>query len=197
MVAGVFFGKQYGVLDYAAVLLLCVGLVCFTLADAAAASAAVSAFGVTLMATSTVADAVRLNLSETLMDANGYGRSVNELLFVSETMGAVLALPLTLFNGEWWRALAYFPAHHDVLWQLLLMGVLAFFGGVCQMQLVHLTNAFYVSLFGIGRMVLTIAASFVVFRKTVSPMHVLGASMFVLGLVLRSWASKLPVKSKR
>jgi drug/metabolite transporter (DMT)-like permease len=198
MVAGLLFGKRYGVLDYAAVLLLCVGLVCFTLADAAAASAAVSIFGVTLMATSTLADAVRLNLSESLMDTKSHARSVNELLFVSEAVGAVLVLPLTLLNGEWWRAIAYFPDHRGVLGELLLMGVLAFFGGVCQMQLVHLTNAFYVSLFGIGRMVLTISASFVVFRKPVLPMHWLGASLFVGGLMLRSWASKLPVnKAKR
>lgn len=186
MLAGVFFGKRYAAVDYAAVLLLCSGLVCFTMADAAAASGVVSGVGVALMAASTAADAVRLNLGETIMDASRYGRSVNELLFCSEIVGAALALPLLLINGEWWRALAYFPEHPDALGQLLLMGVLAFLGGVCQMQLVQLTNAVVVSLLGIGRMVLAIAASFVLFGKPVLLMHGVGVTLFVLGLVLRA-----------
>ncbi len=189
MLAGAFFGKRYSALDYAAVLLLCSGLVCFTLADAAAASAAVSGVGVALMAASTAADAVRLNLSESIMDASQYGRSVNELLFCSEIVGAALALPLLLVNGEWWRAVAYFGEHADVLGQLLLMGVLAFLGGVCQMQLVQLTSAVVVSLLGITRMVLAIAMSFVLFRKPVLLMHGVGVTLFAVGLALRSRAA--------
>jgi drug/metabolite transporter (DMT)-like permease len=73
---------------------------------------------------------------------------------------------------------------------------MAFLGGLCQMQLVRLTSAFAVSLFGIGRMVLTIVASFVLFHKSVLRLHVLGASLFVLGLYLRSHASAV-AKTKK
>jgi drug/metabolite transporter (DMT)-like permease len=196
MVAGVFFGKSYGALDYAVVLLMCIGLICFTLADAAAASAPFELFGVLMMAVSTSADAVRLNLSEKLMDVNGAARSVNELLFYSEAIGFAIVLPLTLLDGELWRALSYFPDNYDVLGELLLMGLMAFLGGLCQMQLVQRTSAFAVSLFGIGRRVLTIVASFVLFHKSVLRLHVLGASLFVLGLYLRSHASAVSMQKQ-
>lgn len=189
MLAGLFFGRSYGVFDYVVVFLLCIGLICFTLADAAAASAPFEFYGVAMMAVSTSADALRLNLSESLMDVNGAARPVNELLFYSEAIGVLIVLPLTLLNDELWRAASYFPANVDVFGELLLMCVMAFLGGLCQMQLVYRTSAFAVSLFGIGRMVTAIVASFILFHKSVLRLHILGASFFVLGLYLRSHGS--------
>lgn len=101
MLAGVMFGTKFDALDYAVTALLCVGLICFTQADAqsslgfsavgrplrARARAATSratliacGAGVALMALSVSADALRLTLSERVLNSKLNARSVGELV---------------------------------------------------------------------------------------------------------------------
>ena len=204
MLAGALFGRVYSWADYGVTLLLCLGVICFTQADATT-SPAFELGGVLMLALSTSSDALRLNLSESLMSATGAAavsrrhvgpRSVFELLFYSESIGLLLVLPIVLLSGELRSAAAYFSEQPQVLGLLALMGGLAFLGGLAMMQFVQQTSAYALSLVGIARMLFSISLSIVLYRKTIVYLHVLGTLLCALGLYGRTLIKKQATGSK-
>ena len=147
-----------------------------------------------MLSLSTTADAVRLNLSESLMTSDTSGRSrrtaaprsVYELLYYSEVIGCLLVMPVVLLSGELLRASDYFAAHQGALPLLLLMGALAFAGALSMMSFVQQTSAYALSLVGIVRMLCSISLSVVLYSKPLTRNHVLGALLCAAGLALRA-----------
>jgi len=178
-------GKRYSLADCCAALLLCLGLVGFTLFDAErAAGQSSSPVGVALLLFAVSCDSVQVILQERMLRARP---DLTPMHVMAHTNGfAFLVLASFLVGrGEWGVAPSSLP------WaSLLFYGASAWVGVCAFIALTREWGATAAVLATNTRKVATVALSFVLFPKPLSRGFALSGGLVCTGIYLHSWARR-------
>lgn len=181
-----FYGKRYSRKEYLVMVVLVAGLVLFMQADASA-SPEFNPVGVLLVCFSLMVDAGTINLQEYVFSQ--FNTDEEEMIFMSYAGGSCLLLLICMATGEINQGLAFLQHKDDVTHVLLIIVVFAacgFCGVSCVTALTKRFGALTAALTTTARKAVTIMLSFVLFPKPIGLGHVVGAVLFVSGLVCKS-----------
>eukprot|EP01087_Luapelamoeba_hula_P002951 TRINITY_DN1277_c0_g1_i3.p1 TRINITY_DN1277_c0_g1~~TRINITY_DN1277_c0_g1_i3.p1 ORF type:complete len:359 (+),score=30.30 TRINITY_DN1277_c0_g1_i3:1454-2530(+) len=176
--------KRYNMQQYAATVLLIVGLVLFSKADAAT-SASFSMFGVLCSIVNSCSLAFKSNMQEHIL---GPGIHTLEVAFWGNFVAVVVLVPYLLFSGELVGALAYTDARTHLM--IMIQFFFNYLGSVTTLEVIALSGSFTGSVVSSTRQVLSVLLSFFLFAKPFTTRHMLATAVFFGGLLLYIWSTK-------
>ena len=174
-------GRRYSAYDHIAAVLLCIGLVGFTLADAGSKSSGKgsSPIGIALLVFAVSCDAVQILLSERMLRSNPHMTPMHVNLYTN-SFAFVGVFGALLSSGELSKAPASIP------WGMLAMsGTLSWVGVCCFIQLTRSHTGTVAVITTNMRKLLTIVLSFLIFPKELPPGFLLSSGAVVAGVAVR------------
>ena len=188
---GLLLRKRYSRYDQLAAVLLCAGLVGFTLADAAGKSGrASSPLGVGVLLFAVSCDAVQVLLSERMLKGWAHLTPMHVMLY---TNGFAF---LAVLGGIWITGeLEVVPPSLPWL-DLIVYGATSFFGVTCFMGLTRLWGATAAVVATNARKILTVVLSFIIFPKPLGVSHVLSGFAIIGGVALHSYSRRAGKESQ-
>ncbi|KAK0419253.1 hypothetical protein QR680_014039 [Steinernema hermaphroditum] len=179
-------GKRYGLLDFAAVLLMTLGLTIFSYGDMKAAPN-YDWRGYLMISGALVADAVIGNVQEKAM--KGYKAGNNEVVLYSYSLGSLYLLFGTVVSGEFWNAFWFFLEHPlQTYGYSLIFSVLGYLGVNVVLTLVRTTGALTAVTVTTLRKAVTIALSFLLFSKPFVASYAVGGAIVLFGIYINLYA---------
>lgn len=192
-------GKKFTALQYAAALVMGMGLAVLTAADVFDSKRKVPLdhgvgadsewsrelgpfVGPILLAISTVFDSIIPNLQEQLLQTARVKTS--EMILISNLVMCVVLVAYTTYSGELRSAWEYCAHNGKASGLLLCQGLSAYLGLRCYLAIIRDHGGVVGVLLANGRKVMTIILSFVLFAKPFNERHVVGLVLVFAGVYL-------------
>ncbi|GAQ81749.1 UDP-N-acetylglucosamine (UAA) transporter family [Klebsormidium nitens] len=182
--------------DYVAALSLVLGLIAFTLADAAS-SPRFHTLGVVMVLTALVLDAFMNNFTEAIF-ATAPRTSQTEMLYCTTIVGIPFLVVPMVATGEATKAWSAGLAHPYVYAALIADAFATYIGQLAILSMVALFGAGTTAMVTTLRKAVSILLSYAIFTKPLLGKHVLGLILMGFGILLKGLPQEiaLPRKSR-
>ncbi|KAI3444624.1 hypothetical protein Pfo_001289 [Paulownia fortunei] len=184
--------RKYPPHEYVSAVLLVVGLILFTLADAQT-SPNFSGIGVLMVSGALIMDAFLGNLQEAIFTMNPE-TTQTEMLFCSTLVGMPFLIPPMLFTGELFKAWDSCSQHLYVYGVLVFEAMATFIGQVSVLSLIALFGAATTAMVTTARKAVTLLLSYLIFTKPLTEQHGTGLLLIAMGIVLKMLPDSKPSK---
>ncbi|XP_051124133.1 UDP-galactose/UDP-glucose transporter 4-like [Andrographis paniculata] len=175
--------RKYPPQEYVSAVLLVVGLILFTLADAQT-SPNFSILGVLMVSGALIMDAFLGNLQEAIFTMNPETTQM-EMLFCSTLVGMPFLIPPMLITGELFTAWNSCSEHLYVYGVLVFEAMATFIGQVSVLSLIALFGAATTAMVTTARKAVTLLLSYLIFTKPLTGQHGSGLLLISMGIVLK------------
>ncbi|KVH95463.1 UDP-galactose/UDP-glucose transporter 2-like [Cynara cardunculus var. scolymus] len=175
--------RKYPLHEYVSAVLLVVGLILFTLADANS-SPNFSLIGVVMVCGSLIMDSFLGNLQEAIFTINPYTTQM-EMLFCSTVVGLPFLVPPMIITGELFKAWHSCYEHPYIYGVLVFESVATFIGQVSVLSLVALFGAATTAMVTTARKAVTLLLSYMIFTKPLTDQHGSGLILIAMGVILK------------
>ncbi|CAI9770247.1 unnamed protein product [Fraxinus pennsylvanica] len=175
--------RKYPPHEYISAVLLVVGLILFTLADAHT-SPNFSVIGVLMVSGALIMDAFLGNLQEAIFTMNP-ATTQTEMLFCSTLVGMPFLIPPMLFTGELFKAWSSCSQHPYVYGVLVFEAMATFIGQVSVLSLIALFGAASTAMVTTARKAVTLLLSYLIFTKPLTEQHGSGLLLMSMGNILK------------
>ncbi|KAL4188168.1 hypothetical protein AMTRI_Chr09g42730 [Amborella trichopoda] len=175
--------RKYPLHEYVSAVLLVVGLILFTLADANT-SPNFSILGVIMVSGALVMDSFLGNLQEAIFLMNPE-TSQMEMLFCSTVVGLPFLIPPMLLTGELFRAWNSCSQHLYVYGVLVFEAMATFVGQVSVLSLIAIFGAATTAMITTARKAVTLLLSYIIFTKPLTEQHGTGLLLIAMGIALK------------
>ncbi|KAI3925717.1 hypothetical protein MKX01_003276 [Papaver californicum] len=187
--------RKYPPHEYIAAILLVIGLIMFTLADANT-SPNFSMLGVIMVSGALIMDAFLGNLQEAIFTMNPE-TSQTEMLFCSTVVGLPFLIPPMLLTGEIFKAWNACYEHPYVYGVLVFEAMATFIGQVSVLSLIAIFGAATTAMITTARKAVTLLLSYLIFTKPLTEQHGTGLILIAMGIVLKMLPeNKIPTLNK-
>ncbi|OIV98751.1 hypothetical protein TanjilG_24922 [Lupinus angustifolius] len=187
--------RKYPLHEYISAILLVVGLILFTLADAQT-SPNFSVIGVAMISGALVMDSFLGNLQEAIFTMNPETTQM-EMLFCSTIVGLPFLIPPMLFTGELFKAWTSCAQHPYVYGVLVFEAMATFIGQVSVLSLIALFGAATTAMITTARKAVTLLLSYLIFTKPLTEQHGSGLLLIAMGITLKMLPENKPISTKR
>ncbi|KAK7340206.1 hypothetical protein VNO77_20903 [Canavalia gladiata] len=188
--------RKYPVHEYISAILLVVGLILFTLADAQT-SPNFSVIGVIMISGALVMDSFLGNLQEAIFTMNPETTQM-EMLFCSTVMGLPFLVPPMLFTGELFKAWTSCSQHPYVYGVLVFEAMATFIGQVSVLSLIAIFGAATTAMITTARKAVTLLLSYLIFTKPLTEQHGSGLLLIAMGITMKMLPdNNKPTNTKR
>jgi adenosine 3'-phospho 5'-phosphosulfate transporter B3 len=175
--------RKYPPHEYLSAVLLVIGLIFFTLADANS-SPNFSIIGVVMVSGALIMDAFLGNLQEAIFTVNPETTQM-EMLFCSTVMGMPFLIPPMILTGELFTAWSSCSQHLYVYGVLIFEAMATFIGQVSVLSLIALFGAANTAMVTTARKAVTLLLSYMIFTKPLTEQHVTGLLLITMGIVMK------------
>ncbi|GLT62214.1 hypothetical protein SLA2020_348680 [Shorea laevis] len=175
--------RKYPAHEYISALLLVVGLILFTLADAQT-SPNFSVLGVLMVTGALVMDSFLGNLQEAIFTMNPETTQM-EMLFCSTVVGLPFLIPPMLLTGELFKAWSSCSQHLYVYGVLVFEALATYVGQVSVLSLVAIFGAATTAMVTTARKAVTLLLSYLIFTKPLTEQHGTGLLLIAMGITLK------------
>ncbi|KAG4992745.1 hypothetical protein AAZX31_09G242400 [Glycine max] len=175
--------RKYPLHEYISAILLVVGLILFTLADAQT-SPNFSMIGVIMISGALVMDSFLGNLQEAIFTMNPETTQM-EMLFCSTVVGLPFLIPPMLFTGELFKAWTSCSQHPYVYGVLVFEAMATFIGQVSVLSLIAIFGAATTAMITTARKAVTLLLSYLIFTKPLTEQHGSGLLLIAMGITLK------------
>ncbi|CAN1332381.1 UDP-galactose/UDP-glucose transporter 4 [Linum perenne] len=176
--------RKYPAHEYVSALLLVVGLILFTLADAKT-SPNFSVLGVVMISGALVMDSFLGNLQEAIFTMNPETTQM-EMLFCSSIVGLPFLIPPMILTGELFKAWTSCSQHPYVYGVLVFEAMATFIGQVSVLSLIALFGAATTTMqITTARKAVTLLLSYLIFTKPLTEQHGTGLLLIAMGITLK------------
>ncbi|XP_061339908.1 UDP-galactose/UDP-glucose transporter 2-like [Gastrolobium bilobum] len=175
--------RKYPMHEYISAILLVVGLILFTLADAHT-SPNFSVIGVIMITGALVMDSFLGNLQEAIFTMNPETTQM-EMLFCSTVVGLPFLIPPMLFTGELFKAWTSCSQHPYVYGVLVFEAMATFIGQVSVLSLIAIFGAATTAMITTARKAVTLLLSYLIFTKPLTEQHGSGLLLIAMGITLK------------
>ncbi|XP_071726738.1 UDP-galactose/UDP-glucose transporter 2-like [Rutidosis leptorrhynchoides] len=175
--------RKYPPREYFSAVLLVVGLILFTLADANT-SPNFSIIGVVMVTGALIMDSFLGNLQEAIFTINRDTTQI-EMLFCSTVVGTPFLVPPMLVTGELFRAWKSCYENPYVYGVLVFEAVATFVGQVSVLSLIAMFGAATTALVTTARKAITLLLSYIIFTKPMSEQHAVGLILITAGIMMK------------
>ncbi|XP_039062499.1 UDP-galactose/UDP-glucose transporter 2-like [Hibiscus syriacus] len=182
--------RKYPIHEYISALLLVIGLILFTIADAQT-SPNFSIFGVIMISAALIMDAFLGNVQEAIFTVNP-GTSQTEMLFCSTVVGIpFLLLPMILTRELFsaWNACYQHPYVYGVL---VLEAMATYVGQVSVLSLIAIFGAATTAMITTARKAVTLFLSYIIFTKPLTEQHGSGLLLISMGIIMKTLPDNKP-----
>ncbi|CAL5381725.1 unnamed protein product [Camellia sinensis] len=184
--------RKYPPHEYISAVLLVVGLILFTLADAQT-SPNFSVIGVLMVSGALVMDAFLGNLQEAIFTMNPE-TTQTEMLFCSTVVGMPFLIPPMLVTGELFKAWSSCSQHPYVYAVLIFEAMATFVGQVSVLSLIAIFGAATTAMVTTARKAVTLLLSYLIFTKPLTEQHGSGLLLISMGILLKLLPDNKPHK---
>ncbi|CAL5382873.1 unnamed protein product [Camellia sinensis] len=184
--------RKYPPHEYISAVLLVVGLILFTLADAQT-SPNFSVIGVLMVSGALVMDAFLGNLQEAIFTTNPE-TTQTEMLFCSTVVGMPFLIPPMLVTGELFKAWSSCSQHPYVYAVLIFEAMATFVGQVSVLSLIAIFGAATTAMVTTARKAVTLLLSYLIFTKPLTEQHGTGLLLISMGILLKLLPDNKPHK---
>ncbi|KAI8025118.1 UDP-galactose/UDP-glucose transporter 4 [Camellia lanceoleosa] len=184
--------RKYPPHEYISAVLLVVGLILFTLADAQT-SPNFSMIGVLMVSGALVMDAFLGNLQEAIFTTNPE-TTQTEMLFCSTVVGMPFLIPPMLVTGELFKAWSSCSQHPYVYAVLIFEAMATFVGQVSVLSLIAIFGAATTAMVTTARKAVTLLLSYLIFTKPLTEQHGTGLLLISMGILLKLLPDNKPHK---
>ncbi|GFY99612.1 UDP-N-acetylglucosamine (UAA) transporter family [Actinidia rufa] len=184
--------RKYPPHEYVSAVLLVVGLILFTLADAQT-SPNFSMIGVVMVSGALVMDAFLGNLQEAIFTMNPETTQM-EMLFCSTLVGMPFLIPPMIVTGELFKAWNSCYQHPYVYGVLIFEAMATFVGQVSVLSLIAIFGAATTAMVTTARKAVTLLLSFLIFTKPLTEQHGTGLLLISMGIAMKLLPDKKPPK---
>eukprot|EP00261_Vitis_vinifera_P011747 XP_002282676.2 PREDICTED: UDP-galactose/UDP-glucose transporter 4 isoform X1 [Vitis vinifera] len=189
--------RKYPFHEYVSAVLLVVGLILFTLADAQT-SPNFSSIGVLMISGALVMDSFLGNLQEAIFTMNPETTQM-EMLFCSTVVGFPFLLVPMILTGELFKAWNSCLQHPYVYGVLVFEAMATFVGQVSVLSLIAMFGAATTAMITTARKAVTLLLSYMIFTKPLTEQHGTGLLLIAMGIILKmlpdTQAPKRPTSS--
>jgi len=175
--------RKYPVHEYVSAVLLVVGLIVFTLADAQT-SPNFNVLGVIMVSGALIMDSFLGNLQEAIFKMNP-ATSQMEMLFCSTAVGLPLLIIPMVLTGELFRAWTSCSQHLYVYLVLIFEAMATFIGQLSVLCLIAIFGAATTAMVTTARKALTLFLSYIIFTKPLTEQHGTGLLLISMGIILK------------
>ncbi|KAL7111613.1 hypothetical protein ABFS83_05G100400 [Erythranthe nasuta] len=175
--------RKYPIHEYISAILLVIGLILFTLADANT-SPNFSVIGVVMIVGALVMDSFLGNLQEAIFTMNPETTQM-EMLFCSTVVGLPFLLPPMILTGELFKAWSSCYEHPYVYGVLVFEAMATFVGQVSVLSLIAIFGAATTAMITTARKAVTLLLSYLIFTKPLTEQHGSGLLLIAMGIVLK------------
>ncbi|GMI95781.1 UDP-galactose transporter 2 [Hibiscus trionum] len=175
--------RKYPVHEYVSAILLVLGLILFTLADAQT-SPNFSVIGVMMVMGALIMDAFIGNLQEAIFTINPETTQM-EMLFCSTVVGLPLLVPPMVLTGEVFKAWNSCSEHLYVYGVLVFEAIATFIGQVSVLSLIAIFGAATTAMVTTARKAVTLLLSYMIFTKPLTQQHRTGLLLIAMGITLK------------
>ncbi|XP_024987016.1 UDP-galactose/UDP-glucose transporter 2-like [Cynara cardunculus var. scolymus] len=175
--------RKYPPREYLSAVLLVVGLILFTLADAQS-SPNFSIIGVVMVSGALIMDSFLGNFQEAIFTINRETTQM-EMLFCSTIVGTPFLVPPMIVTGELFKAWKSCYDHPYVYGVLIFEAVATFVGQVSVLSLIAIFGAATTALVTTARKAVTLLLSYVIFTKPMSEQHGIGLILIAAGIMMK------------
>lgn len=177
------FRRKYPPHEYISAILLVLGLILFTLADAQT-SPNFSVIGVVMILGALIMDSFLGNFQEAIFTMNPETTQM-EMLFCSTVVGLPFLIPPMLVTGELFRAWNACYQHPYVYGVLVFEAMATFIGQVSVLSLIALFGAATTAMVTTARKAVTLLLSYFIFTKPLTEQHATGLILIAMGIILK------------
>ncbi|KAK2664676.1 hypothetical protein Ddye_003250 [Dipteronia dyeriana] len=186
--------RKYPVHEYISALLLVVGLILFTLADAQT-SPNFSIIGVLMISGALVMDSFLGNLQEAIFTMNPDTTQM-EMLFCSTVVGMPFLLVPMILTGELFTAWISCSQHLYIYGVLVFEAMATFVGQVSVLSLIAIFGAANTAMITTARKGVTLLLSYLIFTKPLTEQHGTGLLLIAMGVILKMLPeNKVPARN--
>ncbi|TYI14921.1 hypothetical protein ES332_A08G153800v1 [Gossypium tomentosum] len=175
--------RKYPAHEYVSAILLVLGLILFTLADAQT-SPSFSVIGVIMVIGALVMDSILGNLQEAIFNMNPETTQM-EMLFCSTVVGLPLLIPPMVLTGEVLEAWNSCSEHLYVYGVLMFEAMATFIGQVSVLSLIAIFGAATTAMVTTARKAVTLLLSYIIFTKPWTQQHGTGLILIAIGITLK------------
>ncbi|KAF5205803.1 UDP-galactose/UDP-glucose transporter [Thalictrum thalictroides] len=175
--------RKYPLHEYVSAILLVIGLILFTLADAQT-SPNFSVIGVVMVLGALVMDSFLGNLQEAIFTMNPETTQM-EMLFCSTVVGLPFLIPPMVMTGELFIAWNSCYQHPYVYAVLIFEAMATFIGQVSVLSLIALFGAATTAMVTTARKAVTLLLSYLIFTKPLTGQHGSGLILIAMGIILK------------
>ncbi|KAK4486438.1 hypothetical protein RD792_009116 [Penstemon davidsonii] len=175
--------RKYPLHEYISAILLVLGLILFTLADANT-SPNFSVIGVVMIVGALIMDSFLGNLQEAIFKMNPETTQM-EMLFCSTVVGLPFLLPPMILTGELFKAWNSCYEHPYVYGVLVFEAMATFIGQVSVLSLIALFGAATTAMVTTARKGVTLLLSYIIFTKPLTEQHGSGLILIAMGIILK------------
>lgn len=188
--------RKYPPHEYVSAVLLVVGLILFTLADAST-SPNFSVLGVVMVSGALVLDSLMGNLQEAIFTTNPETTQM-EMLFCSTVVGLPFLIPPMVLTGELFTAWNSCSQHLYVYAVLVFEAMATFVGQVSVLSLIAIFGAATTAMITTARKAVTLLLSYLIFTKPLTEQHGTGLLLIGMGIILKLLPeNKAPVSTRQ
>lgn len=175
--------RKYPAHEYISALLLVIGLILFTLADANS-SPNFNVIGIVMIVSALVMDSFLGNFQEAIFTTSPETTQM-EMLFCSTIVGMPFLLAPMIFTGELFRAWSSCSEHPYVYGVLVFEAMATFVGQVSVLSLIALFGAATTAMVTTARKAVTLLLSYLIFTKPLTEQHGSGLLLIAMGIILK------------
>ncbi|XP_047952272.1 UDP-galactose/UDP-glucose transporter 2-like [Salvia hispanica] len=175
--------RKYPIHEYISAILLVIGLILFTLADANT-SPNFNIIGIVMIVGALVMDSFLGNFQEAIFTTNPETTQM-EMLFCSTVVGLPFLLAPMILTGELFRAWSSCYEHPYVYGVLVFEAMATFIGQVSVLSLIALFGAATTAMITTARKAVTLLLSYLIFTKPLTEQHGSGLILIAMGIVLK------------
>ncbi|KAK9103447.1 hypothetical protein Sjap_020701 [Stephania japonica] len=175
--------RKYPAHEYVSAVLLVVGLILFTLADAQS-SPNFSVIGVIMVSGALVMDSFLGNLQEAIFTVNPE-TTQTEMLFCSTVVGLPFLIPPMVLTGELFKAWNSCYQHPYVYGVLVFEAMATFVGQVSVLSLIAIFGAATTAMVTTARKAVTLLLSYLIFTKPLTEQHGTGLLLIAMGIIMK------------
>lgn len=175
--------RKYPLHEYVCAILLVIGLILFTLADANT-SPNFSIIGVAMISGALIMDSFLGNLQEAIFTMNPETTQM-EMLFCSTVVGLPFLLGPMILTGELFKAWNSCYEHPYVYGVLVFEAMATFIGQVSVLSLIALFGAATTAMITTARKAVTLLLSYLIFTKPLTEQHCSGLLLIAMGILIK------------
>ncbi|CAB9496846.1 Adenosine 3'-phospho 5'-phosphosulfate transporter 2 [Seminavis robusta] len=200
-VATVWQGHKYSKLEYLAAFLLCAGAAGYSYGsgnnhndnDNDTAFSAGAAWGIALLISSIICDAVVPNYQKLILNQ---GVAATQLMINTNAVGTLAVLAYMLLTGQLFAIIATCNAHPKLILYLTGVGIGLSTAVWAYTKLIQATSSVVAVAVSTLRKVATIFLSYIIFPKPLLTIHIYAGCLVLLGMVLSSVAKERATAAK-